>query len=334
MSEAPIQHGGGITAAAARYGGRPEDWLDLSTGINPCPVQLPAIDEAAWHRLPDQNRFLHARQAAARFYGSENCLPLPVPGTQAVIQLLPRLVPPGRRAAIVSPTYGEYERVLRNAGLVVDAIASLDEVREDHGLVVVVNPNNPDGRRYDPEALLRLWGALSGRGGTLIVDEAFGDMEPDTTLASHAGTGRGLVVFRSFGKFFGLAGLRLGFVLGHETCLEAFSDWLGPWAVSGPALTIATGLMSADCEPIRNLIRQRKTALDAVLKGAELKIAGGTPLFSLVEHPHAVEFRDHLCSKHVLVRGFDYDRRWLRFGLSPDSAADQRLAEALASFRS
>lgn len=333
MSEAPIQHGGGISSAAARYGGRPEDWLDLSTGINPCPVQLPPIDVAAWHRLPDRERLDAARLAAAAYYRSGNCLPLPVPGTQAVIQLLPRIVPPGRRAAVVSPTYGEYGRVLRNAGLAVDAIDGLEDVRGDHGLVVVVNPNNPDGRLYPSEELLRLWQSLSEAGGTLVVDEAFADIEPSATLAPHAGAGRGLVVFRSFGKFFGLAGLRLGYVLGEEKLLAEMAEWLGPWAVSGPALTIATGLMTGDCEPVRRAIHERKAALDAVLQAAGLRIAGGTPLFSLVEHEQAEELQEWLCSRHVLVRAFDYDRRWLRFGLAPDAAADRRLAEALARFR-
>ncbi|MBD9372635.1 threonine-phosphate decarboxylase [Rhizobium sp. ARZ01] len=332
MSEAPIQHGGGISAAAARHGGRPEDWLDLSTGINPCPVDLPPVDAAAWHRLPDQNRLRDARLAAAAHYGSDNCLPLPVPGTQSVIQLLPRLVPPGRRAAVVSPTYGEYGRVLRTAGLLVDTISGLEEVRDEHGLVVVVNPNNPDGRQYRREDLLQLWRKVSETGGTLVVDEAFADMDPSATLVPYAGTSKGLVVFRSFGKFFGLAGLRLGFMLGQETLQANFAECLGPWAVSGPALTIATGLMAGDCEPIRQTILERKTGLDVVLEGAGLRIAGGTALFSLVDHPRAAELHEWLCIQHVLVRAFDYDRRWLRFGLAPDAAADLRLAAALASF--
>ena len=332
MNEAPILHGGGIAAAAERYGGRPEDWLDLSTGINPCPVPLPPVDPAAWHRLPDQHRLAEARRAAARYYRSPHCLPLPVPGTQAAIQLLPRLVAPGRRAAIVSPTYGEYGRVLRNAGVPVDAIGGLDEVGDAHSLVVVVNPNNPDGRRHPPEQLLNLRQRLSAQGGMLVVDEAFGDMEPDQALAPQAGVAPGLVVFRSFGKFFGLAGLRLGFVLGEAPLLADFADWLGPWSVSGPALTIATGLMGGDGESIRRSILARKAGLDAALQGAGLAVVGGTALFSLVEHPQAGDLHAWLCRRHILVRSFDYDRRWLRFGLAADSGADARLSEALAGF--
>ena len=332
MTAPRIVHGGGIAAAARRFGGRPEDWLDLSTGINPIPAALPDVDAAAWHRLPDRHRQDAARAAAARYYGTSGALPFPVPGTQSVIQLLPRLVAPGRRAAVVSPTYGEYARVLENAGVAVDRIAGLDAVGAAHGLVVVVNPNNPDGRLFSREALLDLHRRVAGSGGLLVVDEAFGDMRPDAAVAPLAGDDMpGLVVFRSFGKFFGLAGLRLGFVIGETSLIDRIEDGLGPWAVSGPALTIAAGLMSSDTAAIRRSIEARKAALDAVLAGAGLAVVGGTGLFSLVDHADAAGLQEGLCRHHVLVRPFDYDARWLRFGLAPDAASDARLAAALAA---
>ena len=332
MTAPRIVHGGGIAAAARRFGGRPEDWLDLSTGINPIPAALPDVDAAAWHRLPDRHRQDAARAAAARYYGTSGALPFPVPGTQSVIQLLPRLVAPGRRAAVVSPTYGEYARVLENAGVAVDRIAGLDAVGAAHGLVVVVNPNNPDGRLFSREALLDLHRRVAGSGGLLVVDEAFGDMRPDAAVAPLAGDDMpGLVVFRSFGKFFGLAGLRLGFVIGETSLIDRIEDGLGPWAVSGPALTIAAGLMSSDTAAIRRSIEARKAALDAVLVGAGLAVVGGTGLFSLVDHADAAGLHEGLCRHHVLVRPFDYDARWLRFGLAPDAASDARLAAALAA---
>ncbi len=331
MTAPRIAHGGGIAAAAARFGGRPEDWLDLSTGINPTPAALPEIDVAAWHRLPDRHRQDEARAAAARYYGTPNALPLPVPGTQSVIQLLPRLVPAGRRAAVVVPTYGEYARVLDNAGIAVDRVESLEAITDRHGLIVVVNPNNPTGRLFDRETLLALHARVSARGGLLIVDEAFGDMRPENCIAPLAGDGMpGLLVFRSFGKFFGLAGLRLGFVVGESAVLDRIEDGLGPWAVSGPALTIATKLMASDTGRIRDAIMMRKAALDAALAASGLDVIGGTSLFSLVEHPDAAAIHHRLCRHRILVRPFDYNPRWLRFGLAPDSAGDKRLAEALA----
>lgn len=330
MTAPRIVHGGGIAAAAARFGGRPEDWLDLSTGINPIPAILPDVDIAAWHRLPDRQRQDAARLAAAQYYSTANALPLPVPGTQSVIQLLPRFVAAGRRAAVLSPTYGEYARVLENAGLPVDRITDLDAVSDAHGLVVVVNPNNPDGRLLSRATLLDLHARVARTGGLLVVDEAFGDMGPETCLSPLAGDETpGLLVFRSFGKFFGLAGLRLGFVIGETAVLDRIEDGLGPWAVSGPALTIATKLMTSDTSTLRRSIDARKASLDATLSGAGLDIVGGTGLFSLVDHAHAGALHEGLCRQHILVRPFDYNPRWLRFGLAPDSVADARLAAAL-----
>ncbi|GLR49164.1 threonine-phosphate decarboxylase CobD [Shinella yambaruensis] len=331
MTAPRIVHGGGIAAASQRFGGRPEDWLDLSTGINPNPAALPEVDVAAWHRLPDRHRQDAARAAAAGYYGTSGALPLPVPGTQSVIQLLPRFVAAGRRAAVVSPTYGEYARVLENAGVAVDRIAGLNAVSDAHDLVVVVNPNNPDGRLFSREALLDLHRRVAGSGGLLVVDEAFGDMRPEATIAPLAGDNMpGLLVFRSFGKFFGLAGLRLGFVIGEAPVVDRVEDGLGPWAVSGPALTIATGLMTADTTAIRRSIDARKAALESVLAGAGLDIVGGAGLFALVDRADAPAIHEGLCRRHILVRPFDYNARWLRFGLAPDATSDARLAAALA----
>lgn len=331
MNAPRIVHGGGVTAAASRFGGRPEEWLDLSTGINPNPAAIPPIDPAAWYRLPDRHRHDAARKAAARYYGTEGTLPLPVPGTQSVIQLLPRLVPAGRRAAVLSPTYGEYARVLKNADVPVDTLATPEELGPDHGLVVVVNPNNPDGRVLPRAALLEIHDRLAARGGLLVVDEAFGDVCPQDCIAPFAGDARpGLLVFRSFGKFFGLAGLRLGFVLGASAALDAIEDWLGPWAVSGPALSVSAQLMAGDAEAIRRSIAARKAALDAILADAGLAVVGGTALFSLVRDARAGAIHEGLCRRRILVRAFDYDAEWLRFGLAPDEAGDGRLAAALA----
>lgn len=335
---APIIHGGGITEAAARFGGDLGDWLDLSTGINPCPVALPEVPERAWHRLPDRQTVDDARCAAAQYYRTNGVLPLPVPGTQSVIQLLPRLMqfhqgaaaPAGKRVAIFGPTYGEYARVLSAAGFAVDRIEDASELVAEHGLVILVNPNNPTGRAFAPADVLAMAARLDAQGGLLLVDEAFGDLEPDLSVAAHVRELGNLVVFRSFGKFFGLAGLRLGFVVASEPVLAAFADWLGPWAVSGPALTIAATLMQGDTKAIAAGILERRAGLDAVLDRAGLARIGGTGLFVLVKHVDAARLQEQLCQAHILTRKFDYAPTWLRIGLAPDAAGDRRLADALA----
>lgn len=325
----PIVHGGGVTEAVALFGGNPGDWLDLSTGINPNPVTLPDIPVSAWHRLPDRHLVDAARQAAARYYRCGFGQPLPVPGTQSVIQLLPRLVPSGRRVAIFAPTYGEYARVFSAAGYAVDEVTSPDQLAPEHSLVVVVNPNNPTGRAYPPSELSALANRLEMSGGLLLVDEAFGDTQPDLSIVPVAAEHGNLIVFRSFGKFFGLAGLRLGFVIAADAVLSDFAEWLGPWSVSGPALVIGRALMERDTAPVQAAILKRKAGLDAVLRRAGLTIAGGTPLFTLVDHPRGAHLHEQLCRAHILTRKFSYAPTWLRIGLAPDAAGDTRLENAL-----
>lgn len=328
-----ILHGGGVAAAAALYGGDPVDWLDLSTGLNPLPPELPVLAPRIWHRLPDADLLMATRQAAAAFYGAQACLPLAVPGTQASIQHLPRLVPAGGTAAVLEPTYGEYRRVLTEAGLPVVACNGLEAIPETAGLVVVVNPNNPTGRQLPRAALLAQAARLAERGGLLVVDEAFADVAPQESLSDVAGRHPGLLVFRSFGKFFGLAGIRLGFVLGPERILHAIGDALGPWAVSGPALAVAQAVFTQPSQPIRSRILERHESLHHVLTTAGLTIAGGTALFALIELEGAAALHEHLCRRLILTRRFDYAPRWLRLGLSPDEAGDARLAVALAAWQ-
>ncbi len=335
-----IVHGGGVTAAARLHGGSADEWLDLSTGINPNAIKIPPIPESVWHRLPDQHVVERARLAAQAYYRCGECLPLAVPGTQSVIQLLPRLVPAGRRVAVLSPTYGEYGRVFAQAGFAVDEIADLDAVTDAHGLVVVVNPNNPDGRLHAADRLMALQRRLRGQDAWLVVDEAFGDTVPEASLApgafgpAHASglrasdTGN-LVIFRSFGKFFGLAGIRLGFVIADRSLQDRFEEWLGPWAVSGPALWLAAAVLANDTAEIGRRIAERHRALCTVLADAGLSVAGGTGLFALVAHRRAAAIHEHLCRHHILVRKFDYDPEWLRFGLTADTQQDRRLASAL-----
>ncbi|MBB2672114.1 UNVERIFIED_ORG: cobalamin biosynthetic protein CobC [Rhizobium esperanzae] len=350
---APIAHGGGITAAAAAFGGRPQDWLDLSTGINPCPLALPEIPTRAWHRLPDSYLVDEARRAARVYYGSGAILPLPVPGTQSVIQLLPRLLRQGRqlgvtddrvaatdakvaatdnRIAVVSPTYGEYARAFASAGFAVDAVDDIAAIGGHYRLVVVVNPNNPDGRTWPAEALAALHDRMKSANGLLVVDEAFADADPALSLAARAQELPNLIILRSFGKFFGLAGLRLGFAIAREDILARFEDWLGPWAVSGPALSLAASLLGSDVAGIRRFLDERSAALQAALSAAGLRSRGGTALFTLVADSRASDIYTHLCRHHILVRKFDYAPDWLRFGLTPDPAADRRLGAALQGF--
>jgi cobalamin biosynthetic protein CobC len=146
---------------------------------------------------------------------------------------------------VIGPTYGELSRCWRDAGRPVTVIAGIDAVPPDGRIVVLANPNNPDGRVIAPDRLLALAETLARRGGMLIVDEAFADCDPSASVSPAAGA-PGLLVLRSFGKFFGLAGVRLGFALAQPGLAEDFRSALGPWPVSGPALAIGERALADD----------------------------------------------------------------------------------------
>jgi len=230
-----LEHGGRLRAAAQRYGIPLEDWLDLSTGVAPYGWDLPAVPGSAWARLPEADDGLE--QAARDYYGAVSLLP--VAGSQAAIQALPRLRV-NSSVGILAPTYAEHAAAWRREGHRVIKLSegSVHRALPQVDVLLVVNPNNPTGRLIEPARLLDWHDELAERGGWLVVDEAFIDCTPEHSLAAYSDM-PGLIVLRSFGKFFGLAGLRLGFVLAAQALLDELAALLGPWAVSGPARSAA-----------------------------------------------------------------------------------------------
>ncbi|CAA7621392.1 Threonine-phosphate decarboxylase [Candidatus Terasakiella magnetica] len=321
-------HGGNLAAAEARWGIPEAGWLDLSTGINPWPYPIPRLAGRCWRRLPDAARE-QALIAAARRHWSvpEGVEVVPAPGTQALIQALPRLLPSGS-VAIVSPTYGEHARAWSAAGHDVTEVDGLDSLTTAQA-ALVVNPNNPDGRTHPPQALLDLAARMAAKGGFLVVDEAFGDAHPELSLAGRITPG--LVVLRSFGKFFGLAGIRLGFALAEPGLAQRLGAMMGPWAVSGPALEI--GIAALDDEAWGIATRARLHAASArlavLLQNAGLEVVGGTTLFQLACHPDSAVLYDRLGRAGILVRAFAARPDWLRFGLPGSKRDEWRLRNAL-----
>ena len=254
------------------------------------------------------------------------------PGSQALFQLLPAMRT-RCRVAVLAPTYEEHPVAWRCLGHVVNEVGSLGQ-RPDADVVVVVNPNNPDGRTTDLETLARAAEKLAPRGGWLVVDETFADVAPDVSLASAPGLPNTLIV-RSFGKFFGLPGLRLGFVAGPPTLVDGIARRLGPWAVSGPALEIGRRAL-ADTDWIvrtRARLADMRLRLDGVLSEAGLSLVGGTDLFRLVETAGARDLAHRLGRAGILVRSFDRHPSWLRIGLPPSLDALQRLSAELKGAR-
>ena len=334
-TEEPLEtvvHGGDTQWAERLFGRPPNGWLDLSTGINPFPYPVDGLPVTAWTRLPDGGADRALRQAAADYYGAgDPALVVAAPGSQALIQWVPRLRPPSR-VAVLGPTYGEHARAWAGAGHSVDTVGDLDEPGLGVDVLVVTNPNNPDGRCCAARRLLQAADRLSRRGGLLVVDEAFADLDPADSVAAYAGA-PGLVVLRSFGKFFGLAGLRLGFGLAAPAPIAELRDALGPWAVSGPAAHIATRAFrdGAWIAATRIKLAEGAARLDALLEDAGLTVAGGTALYRLVTGVDALELFARLGRRGILVRHFPDQPDRLRFGLPGDHRGYARLAEALAA---
>lgn len=316
------------------FPGAPEPFVDLSTGINPHAYPVSHFPDEMLTRLPEAGAVRALTEIAARAYAAPSAAHVAAaPGTQILLPIVARLVSP-RSAAVLTPTYGEFVPAATRAGHTVREVQDLSEVG-DAELVFVANPNNPDGRILPKNDLLTLAGRLRANGGLLIVDEAFMDVgPPGASLAGEVGRGS-VVVLRSFGKFFGLAGLRLGFAVTAREIAAQISAGLGPWAVSGPA--IAAGRQALADAAWQRTARERLAAavtrLDALLSAGGVEIIGGTTLFRLVRSPAANELFHHLGRSGIFVRRFDEHATWLRLGLPADKPQWERLQNAMVAFR-
>lgn len=316
-------HGGALDAARQRFGDGDEPWLDLSTGINPRP--WPGTDHVAieWQRLPEQHALAELEAAAAGFFELNACHVCAVPGTEIGLRLAGLLI--GGRACHVAPSYRTHREMFEPA----PAIGWVDAPHRE-GTLIVANPNNPDGRISDPAALQALV-AARGPEGWLLVDEAFADCDPRISVAPAVGDDGRLVVFRSFGKFFGLAGVRLGFVLGPRSLLARLRRVLGAWPVSAAAVAIGTAAYrdTVWAEVTREGLRSQASALDAVLARHGYDPFGGCPLFRLIQVPNADGLFERLARRAILTRPFADRPDWLRIGLPADAEALARLDAAL-----
>jgi cobalamin biosynthetic protein CobC len=319
-------HGGNLADARARFGGAATDWLDLSTGINPVPYPVGALAPSAWACLPDASAFAAAESAARVACGARDGADIVAgAGASALIGLMPRLASPGE-VAIPGPTYNEHAAVFRAAGWRIN-----ERPGPGTSAAVIVNPNNPDGRRWSVDELLLMAEAMP----LLVVDESFIDLTPEHSLCPYMGADgaarEGLVVLRSFGKFYGLAGVRLGFaVTGPETA-GRIREMLGPWAVSGPALELGARALGDEdwAEATRVRVTADAARLVALGRAAGWRLVGEAGLFATFETPDAAAAQDRLAQERIWSRIFPYSPLWLRLGLPGDEAGWQRLAAVL-----
>jgi len=322
-----LSHGGCLREAAKHFAIPTSEWLDLSTGINPngWPVRHPPA--SVWARLPEEADELTT--AACRYYGAHALLP--TAGSQAAIQALPQLRT-SARVSVLTPGYAEHAAMWQRHNHIVTPITPehIGAALPKTDVLVLINPNNPTGTVFKTSQLLAWHKQLAIRGGWLIVDEAFMDATPDFSLASHA-TLPGLIVLRSFGKFFGLAGARVGFVCAHPELLTALQELLGPWTVNTPARWIVTqALQDTDWQhTAKERLQQDGRRLYQLLSQHGLKPNGSSAFFQWIQCANANEWFEKLACQGILVRLFDCPPS-LRFGLPGTESEWQRLDAALS----
>ncbi|MCX8952762.1 threonine-phosphate decarboxylase CobD [Ruegeria sp. NA] len=306
-------HGGGLDRAIVRYGGARADWIDLSTGINPHPYAVAGLTAGDWAELPDHGAFERLSDAARRFWNvPQGAAILPAPGASAVISRIPALATPGR-VQITPPTYNEHAAAFSAQGWRVQPESAADAR-------VIVHPNNPDGR---------IWQERDVSAPLNVIDESFCDVTPKASLI-HMAERPGVIVLKSFGKFWGLAGMRLGFAIGRPELINRLNDLTGPWSVSGPALRVGTQALSDDdwADATRARLADEAARLDALMLTRGADIVGGTSLFRLYRVDDALEWQDRLARAHIWSRIFPYSTTFLRLGLPPEKGWD-RLEAAL-----
>jgi cobalamin biosynthetic protein CobC len=326
-----MKHGGDLSEAMARYGGPIEAWLDLSTGINPLPWPVPAeLVQAALHRLPskaDETALIQTARVAYRVPpGADIAI---APGTQALIQWLPHLAAAGA-VAIVGPTYSEHAIAWSHGGREVMTCEDIRKMPAQARHAVIVNPNNPDGRTVPIDVIADAAGTLRQRGGWLVVDEAFVDVEPGLSAAALCAE-LPVLILRSFGKFYGLPGIRLGLAIAAPATIQKIRSALGPWAVSGPALSIGAAALRDEswATNTRKSLREKAARLDALLRPAGCEVVGGTTLFRLIRHADAMALHERLARQHIWCRKFDWANDLLRFGLPANDTGFERISKAL-----
>jgi cobalamin biosynthesis protein CobC len=326
--QALTYHGGALEVARKLAPRAPEPWIDLSTGINPHAYPLPGLAPEAWSRLPESGALAKLETAAAHRYGGRAESVVAGPGSQALIHALSHVLPRGAVGAL-GRTYSGFAAAFAAAGARVIETKRLEDLGA-LDVAIVVNPNNPDGRIISRDDLLALHERLARRLGVLIVDEAFADFDGEESLAP-ALPPSGAVVLRSFGKAYGLAGLRLGFALASPDIAPALRAAMGPWPVSGPAIAIGVrALADSDwLEATRARLGKDTARLDALLLEAGWRIIGGTRLFRLATREDARAVFERLLVAGILARPFADASDRLRFGIPGDENAWERLTAAL-----
>ena len=345
--ELPL-HGGDIVSASARFGIPVAQWLDLSTGLNPVAYPVPVLEAEVFQRLPYlRPEFI---DAAANYYGNDQLMPSN--GSQLIIQELPNCL---AKLPVLLPEYGyqehhdhwkrhgnpiEYYPAFDPHEAAATIEAALEKGEAFH--LVIINPNNPTGLGFAPEQLAD-WARSMPPGGYMVIDEAFIDVTPEMSVLGRHFCDN-MLVLRSFGKFFGLAGIRLGFVFAHPELRNMLQQRTGIWAVNGPAQALATqALLDSDWQAtaqhrIRRCADATQQLFAPLFRCLKTPRQIHTPLFSSYQlsADEAVSVQRHFACQGILLRviWLNEHSSLLRVGVLNDENEIQvaRLREVIANY--
>lgn len=320
------EHGGNLDEAAKAYGFASHQMTDLSTGISPTAYEMGLPSSSAYQALPLDSALSALYDAARCAYDMPDDAAICAgAGSQALLGALPYMM----RAQIAKksvvwcpePTYNEHRYRWERAGFEVTGAA---DCPADAKVIILGQPNNPTGRIWHKDEIATYLEKMRRCGGLLVLDEAFVDAMPEHSSIGLAGDAP-LVILRSVGKFYGLAGLRVGFAVGESGMIAKLADEIGPWPVSQPALLVATKALrdSKWQEAHRANLRQKSDIMAMALAQAGFDIITAMPLFVTISHPRMAEFHHHLAQHGYWSRIYRNDPSMMRLGLLPDGHDDK-----------
>lgn len=315
-------HGGGVKAARAHFGGT--DWIDLSTGINPHPWPHADTTPVNWRDLPCEHALRELEATAAQHFGAAPDNVCAVPGTEVGLRIVGEFLP--APVCHVSPTYRTHAEMAACSR----AVSREELAAHQTGTLILAHPNNPEGYLAETQGVLDRVKPANGT-AWVALDEAFTDCDPARSMAQAVDDATRLIVFRSFGKFFGLAGLRLGFVIAPSAIVQRLRAKLGAWPVSAAAIAIGTAAYRDRqwVQHMREKLDNDARQVDLMLRSMGYTVSGECPLFRLIDCADGHALFHHLARQQILTRPFDGQPRWLRIGLPENAQALDRLARAL-----
>ena len=304
------KHGGDIDNAIKKYGGNKDSWIDLSTGINPHYYPYTIINAHQLKNLPCKNDIDNLNKLAKKYFQTSANVTA-VSGAQAGINILPFLLP-NKTVSILSPTYNEYQNVFSNNLTKISNVENLSELKNSQ-IAIVCNPNNPDGKLYSNEDLLE----ISKNVEYLIIDESYIDQYPEKSLSKKIDDQSNIIIIRSFGKFFGLAGIRLGFLISNKELNKKIEFLIGTWPISNIAINIANKALKDDIWIMNTIsfLKEGSYFLDCLASEVSWKVVGGTNLYRLYETPNAEHAQYKLANFRIWSRRFIYSKKWIRLGI-------------------